>query len=74
MTKEGPKPWALWVVSLFFVLWVYTEIKESIERDATKTQLLAELRIMRDFRAKGDRFTPEDAKVLEERLIKECRE
>ena len=50
------------LISVFLWVWVYTEVEERIERE--KHRLAVD-----DFMTKGDRFTREDGKALEARLM-----
>jgi hypothetical protein len=51
------------LLAAFFILWLWTEFKQSAERQRILTDMEA-------FAAKGPRFTADDGKALEERIRK----
>ena len=56
------------LLTLFWAMWLYTEVSEYISRQEQIDSLKRHIEDIEEFKKKGDRFTADDGQALENRI------
>ena len=68
INKEARSNMILFIVSVFLLSWIYTEVAEYFAREKFEAEVRYDLNELNQFRSRGDRFTQDDGIELEERI------